>query len=330
MLQELLPLLSEGPIFGITTWAEKERGVWLRESIGGQVAQVGVFDAKASGKENRMKPVLQGFLTLGLETLKRACSDENDWFYIDEIGYLECGCEVYCDGILHLTEQKRLLAVVRKQEIPFLLELQNRQDVYVYDLDRPVENLGCVIMASGLGRRFGGNKLMTDFGGRPMLAWALDATEGLFARRVVVTRHDDVETYCRERGIAVVRHDLPYRSDTVRLGLEAVGDEVSGCMFCPGDQPLLQRETVQAMALTAARMPDYIWQLADGERPGTPVVFPKWAFAELRSLPDGKGGSVLVKKYPEQVRFVPTRESYELLDVDQPDDLKALTSYLEQ
>lgn len=322
--------MSEEPVFGITTWAEKERGVWLRESAGGQVAQIGVYDAEASGMENRMKPVFQGFSTLGLETLQRACDDKNGWFYIDEIGYLESGCAVYCRGILDLMEQKRLLAVVRRQELPFLRELQSRPDVYVYDLDAPVENLGCVIMASGLGRRFGSNKLIADFNGRPMLAWALDATEGVFARRVVVTRHDTVEAYCQERGIAVIRHELPYRSDTVRLGLDFIGDEISGCMFCPGDQPLLLRETVHTMALTAARLPEYIWQLTDGERPGTPVVFPKWAFEELRSLPDGKGGNVLAKKYPEQVRFVPTRDSYELLDVDQPDDLNTLTSYLEQ
>ena len=35
--------------------------------------------------------------------------------------------------------------------------------------------IGCVIMASGLARRFGSNKLLADFGGRPMLCRALDA-----------------------------------------------------------------------------------------------------------------------------------------------------------
>ena len=30
-------------------------------------------------------------------------------------------------------------------------------------------HLGCVIMASGLGTRFGGNKLMADFDGQPLI-----------------------------------------------------------------------------------------------------------------------------------------------------------------
>ena len=100
-------------------------------------------------------------------------------------------------------------------------------------------SVGCVIMASGLGKRFGGNKLMADFRGQPMIGRILEATEGLYLRRVVVTRHEDVEAFCRERGVAAVTHDLPGRNDTVRLGLNAVG-EVDGCLFCPGDQPLLR------------------------------------------------------------------------------------------
>ena len=103
--------------------------------------------------------------------------------------------------------------------------------------------IGCVIMASGLGKRFGGNKLMADFHGRPMVQKALDATEGLFSRRVVVTRHESVADLCRKQKIDVVLHDLPHRSDTVRLGLEALG-ELDACMFLTGDQPLLRRETV--------------------------------------------------------------------------------------
>ena len=36
--------------------------------------------------------------------------------------------------------------------------------------------VGCVIMASGVSRRFGSNKLLADFGGRPLLCRALEVT----------------------------------------------------------------------------------------------------------------------------------------------------------
>ena len=88
------------------------------------------------------------------------------------------------------------------------------------ETSRPI---GCVIMASGLARRFGSNKLLADFGGRPLLCRALDATDTpQLACRIVVTRSAEVETLCQTLGVACLRHALPGRNDTVRLGLEAL------------------------------------------------------------------------------------------------------------
>ena len=191
----------------------------------------------------------------------------------------------------------------------------------------PGKTVGCVIMASGLGKRFGGNKLMADFGGQPMIARILAATEGIFDRRVVVTRHEDVALLCRKQGIEVVLHDLPNRNDTVRLGLEAVGD-VDGCLFCPGDQPLLRKETVAALVSDWKKEPDFICRTVFENQPGAPILFPKWAFSELLTLPEGKGGGILTQKYPERVRLHPVRDRYELADVDTRETLRELSEFL--
>ena len=183
--------------------------------------------------------------------------------------------------------------------------------------------IGCVIMASGLGKRFGGNKLLADFHGRPMISRILDATEGIFAQRVVVTRSEDVAVLCRNRGIKTILHSLPHRSDTVRLGLEAMPG-IDRCMFATADQPLLRRDTVAALALTAANDSASIWRTIYEGALGSPVVFPKWAFPELLNLPEGKGGGVVIKKYPERLRTVSVRDMYELKDVDSPEDLEEL------
>lgn len=185
-------------------------------------------------------------------------------------------------------------------------------------------------MASGLGKRFGGNKLLAELGGKPLVSWVLDATEGIFLRRVVVTRHAEVQALCRRRQIPAILHDLPHRSDTVRLGLEAVGDEVTGCMFCSGDQPLLSGETVRTMALRAVQAPEHIWRLSWDGAAGSPMVFPKQFFPALRALPCGKGGNVLIQKNPGQVRLVPARNECELWDVDRPEDLETLSALLER
>ena len=110
--------------------------------------------------------------------------------------------------------------------------------------------VGCVIMASGLSQRFGSNKLLAPFCGEPMLCRAFAATDTpKLSARIVVTRSDEVAQLCRSRNVPVLLHDLPGRNDTVRLGLSALLEQVPelfGCMFLPGDQPLLCRETVEA------------------------------------------------------------------------------------
>lgn len=249
---------------------------------------------------------------------------EGEYVSLDEIGYLESGCPEYGEEILKLMACKRLLAAVRKQSLPFLEEICRREDVFLVDLDRPFGRLGCVIMASGQGRRFGGNKLMADFRGKFLVQWALDATEGIFARRIVVTRHREVEELCRRQGIETIYHDLPDRSDTVRLGLWALSEEVEGCLFCPGDQPLLRRETVVSLALNAVNERESIWRPAWRDTEGAPVLFPQWSFPELLTLPRGRGGSFLLKKYPGQIRRVSVRDKYELLDIDTAQDLELM------
>ena len=292
----------------IKTFAKKGEGVYLQYE--NATVQVGVYDEALPGHENKMRPVAEGFAA-GCRVLKALSQAQQPWVAVDEIGYLEP--EAYQAELLDLLEKKQVLAVVRKQDTTFLNALLARQDALVVDLDG--YDLGCVIMASGLGTRFGGNKLMAPLGGKPVVAWAIDGAKDVFSKVVVVTRHEDVAKIAAEKGVSVVLHDLLYRSDTVRLGLQNMG-EISGCLFWPGDQPFVMKESLYAMALCAANCHG-IWKL--GGR--SPVLFPKWAFEELKTLPQGKGGNVLAQKYEDQVASVEEASSWELRDIDTPQDL---------
>lgn len=183
--------------------------------------------------------------------------------------------------------------------------------------------VGCVIMASGLGRRFGGNKLMADFDGNPLFLRALEASEGLSDHRIVVTRHESVAALCRELGVDVLLHDLPNRNDTVRLGLDTLGD-LDGCLFLPADQPLLRRETVDRLVRAWETDRESILRPVHRDTPGAPVLFPSWAFAELRTLPEGKGGGWVMSQYPDRVKGLEVADGHELMDADTPEALAVL------
>lgn len=211
--------------------------------------------------------------------------------------------------------------------------------------------IGCVIMASGLSTRFGSNKLLADFGGRPMLCRALDATDTpALAARVVVTRSPEVGQLCQEQKVPCILHSLPGRNDTVRLGLEAVLQQcpaLLGCMFLPGDQPLLTRHSVESMAgIYGWDRETRIEQQKETEREifrlghrfkndpnpllGSPVLFGNAYFPELLTLPEGKGGNVLIRQYPERVHAVYIGCREELYDADTPEALEELLRVLRQ
>ena len=211
--------------------------------------------------------------------------------------------------------------------------------------------IGCVIMASGLSTRFGSNKLLADFGGQPMLCRALDATDTpKLAARVVVTRSPEVEQLCREQNVPCALHSLPGRNDTIRLGLEAVLEQcpdLMGCMFLPGDQPLLTRHSVESMVgIYGWDRETQIERQKETEREifrlghrfkndpnpllGSPVLFGNAYFPELRTLPEGKGGSVLIRKYPDHVHAVYIANREELYDADTPEALEELLRIFRQ
>ena len=77
--------------------------------------------------------------------------------------------------------------------------------------------VGCVIMASGLSRRFGANKLLADFCGQPMLCRAFAATAApSISARIVVTRSEDVQALCRTQGVPVLLLSLIHISEPTR------------------------------------------------------------------------------------------------------------------
>ena len=104
---------------------------------------------------------------------------------------------------------------------------------------------------------------------------------------------------------------------------------------------LLRRETVEAMAERFCREQPCPaeWQketereifrlgaVADNDPTslvGSPVLFGSSFFSELLTLPENKGGNVLLKKYPAQVRTVSIAAPMELLDADTPQVLQQL------
>ena len=211
--------------------------------------------------------------------------------------------------------------------------------------------VGCVIMASGLSQRFGSNKLLAPFCGEPMLCRAFAATDTpKLSARIVVTRSDEVAQLCSSRNVPVLLHDLPGRNDTVRLGLSALLEQVPELFWLhvPAGRPAAfvprdsgshgrhlrvgSRTRLERQKETEREIFRLGFRVRNDPSPltGSPVLFEKGLFQELLTLPQGMGGSVLLRKYPAHVHTVYIADRNELADADTPEALAQLEALARQ
>ena len=172
-------------------------------------------------KGNNMKAVQEGFLKCAIPAIRSHIDNSNNRFFvIDELGYLESSCIQFQTSIFELLNSSHVLAVIRKQSTSFLDKIRSRKDVLLIDIDTIFNNLSCIIMASGMSKRFGHNKLTADFNGKTLIENAISESRFVnFKDRIVVTRHNDVADICRHENIHFIKHDMPYRNDMIRIGV---------------------------------------------------------------------------------------------------------------
>ena len=311
-------------------------------------------------KGNNMTIVEDGFINCACPAImKHLMTSDDSVFVIDELGYLESSCGEFQEHIRTLLDNSRVLAVIRKQSTEFLDSIKSRADVLLIDIDNIFSSISCIIMASGMSKRFGTNKLLAAFNNNTLFENAINISRFVsFGKTLAVTRHDELVQICEREHIHCIKHNMPYRNDMVRLGVSHILKETcfqkscctQGILFLPSDQPLITKTSLQLLCLLfiyynnsyfACNSTDKssnannnyfnnnskICRLAFNGTPGAPVIFPASYYDELMNLPQGKGGGFIAKKHPAQVVLVPAQDEYELFDIDTPDDLIRLSQY---
>jgi molybdenum cofactor cytidylyltransferase len=162
-----------------------------------------------------------------------------------------------------------------------------------------------VVLAAGLGRRFGGAKLLAPLGGRPILAHACAAVTSardaglLGSAWAVVAAQDEAGRSLVERaGLLPLVNLRPEDgiSGSIRLGLEAAGRAaLAAALLLLGDQPLVRVETMRRLieawregagAVIRPRYGD------EPEIPGHPILLDRtvWPLAESSTGDRGLAG----------------------------------------
>lgn len=333
--------------------------VYMKSSYNNEQYVIGRLKSeKASETTNRMELVKEGFLKAGVPAIQHYISNcrsnksvhynadyksdkssfitdnyskYNDCTYmvIDELGYLESRCDEFTSSVIQLfdNDNSKVIAVLRKQHTPFFDELLSRDDVCVIDIDECFNNLGCIIMASGLSKRFGSNKLFAEYKGILLIENAINIAKSSLIKHIcTVTRYENAVKISNDHSIDSVLHNKEYRNEVIDTGMNYILKyNPDGIMFVMADQPLISEVSMQLLALCFEYYKDKICRLSYDDVVGSPVIFPAHFYNELCNLPPKKGGGYIIKKYPEQVINVPAQDIDELSDIDTQQDLIRLS-----
>ncbi|WP_417425248.1 NTP transferase domain-containing protein [Hoeflea sp.] len=195
---------------------------------------------------------------------------------------------------------------------------------------RQALEVGIVLLAAGKASRMGdgaGHKLLAVFDGEPLIRRMARTALGSSAKTSVVgTGHRAADIAACLAGLDL---DLVENRDygsgmasSLKAGLAALGNDISGALVLLGDMPALGSKHLDALiAAFIAHEGRAIIRACDGERRGNPVILPRAAFSEAMTLSGDVGARALIESGAWPVIDVEIGPAARL-DVDTPEAVR--------
>jgi len=192
----------------------------------------------------------------------------------------------------------------------------------------PLPRIAAIVLAAGASSRMrGGNKLLEEIGGVPLVRHVVQkVVEADLFETIVVTGRGGWPVEKAVHGLPI-RHVMNYRSElgmstSLKRGVGVLHDSVEAAIICLGDMPNVDAELIRR--LVAAYAPqagkDIVVPVAAGRR-GNPVLIGRRHFAAIKKLTGDIGAREIVKKHPDRVIEVPIEGEGAFLDLDTPEAL---------
>jgi CTP:molybdopterin cytidylyltransferase MocA len=190
------------------------------------------------------------------------------------------------------------------------------------NVDRPV---GAVILAAGASRRYGSPKQLAVVDGRTLLEHAIESAVAADLAPVAAVVPVWLSRPARldQAWLRWIRNPFPERGMglSLRLGLEALGDDVPAALILLGDQPRMPANTIAAVLRARGDRP-VVAALAGGVL-APPVLLERTHFHLADGLTRDVGLREVLRSNPDLVTAVPV--GGHAPDIDVTDDLDRLS-----
>ena len=192
-----------------------------------------------------------------------------------------------------------------------------------------------IILAAGLSKRLGRNKLLLALGDETVLRKTAKAVlESAVSEVILVTGHEEAEVIQAVEGLDVrLAHNPRYaegQSTSMIAGIEAAHEEADAYLFVLGDQPLLTPGIVNDLiSLYEASRPDALVAapVFQGRR-GNPALFSATLEDELLRTSGDAGGRGIIQRLenesPGKIVFLELPNDDMFLDIDTEEDYERM------
>ena len=192
-----------------------------------------------------------------------------------------------------------------------------------------------IVLAAGQGQRFGGGKLTAVLDGQSLVAGALTTAFRAPVRRVFVAVGPDPEIrdavnlaarrLAETDRLVIVSVDNAIAGMGVSLAQAACAapDDARGVFVFLGDMPSIDHRTPERLAAALRQSDDIVAPVYLGQR-GHPVLFGAAWLPALRALSGDEGARNLIARAGACLIQVAVEDPGVCLDVDRPEDLRAL------
>ena len=222
--------------------------------------------------------------------------------------------------------------------------------------------MDAILLAAGNSVRFGENKLLYRWKGKPVYRYILERLyrkkkEGLFSHLLVVSQYEEmfrqIETDFPEVEVVCNPHPEEGISGSIRRGLlrlETLDAASEACLFTVADQPCLSEKSLERLIrswqeekfgiVAASGVGSHVekerganegdqvgralcYSGAKNQPLGNPVIFSSRYYGELKNLTGDQGGKQVLYRHREDVGCCGL-PAWELKDMDTREDMKTM------
>ncbi len=189
------------------------------------------------------------------------------------------------------------------------------------------EQIGGLILAAGKGQRFGGPKILLDWGGIPVIRRiALTAIlSGLSPVVLVLGAYtNEVYPYVQDLPLIVIENSEWQNGQSTSFikGINVLSGRVGGVVTLLADQPHIPADIIKKIIRThQTQSYPIIIPTVKGRR-ANPVLFDRITFPEINKISGDVGGRVLFSQF--NVFELPLQDEGLILDIDTPEDYQRL------